>query len=383
MKRKIGMGILFFLILTGWTKQYCYANEEKNDEKEYIEYIVNELDLEDADKMTDKITEQKISFSDMVGQLMGNGIEQDEMKDMGEYIKDVFYKEFADVKPLFIEIIILLISFSLLNQLFANREKYISSMSFFVVYGMLMILLMQSFVLLSDIVCQGIDMVISFLTVIIPVFASSLIISGDMASAGVFYELSFGTIYILEWAMRTFLVPGIHIFVLLEFLNHLMEEEKFSKLADLMESCICGFLKITFAGVIGFGGIQSLLTPAKDKVSENMILKSLSAIPGVGNSIGATGELVFSCGMLIKNSVGVAALIFLVFICLVPVIKVLLISFSYRFTAAILQPIGDRRLIQCINGVARGAKMYWKILIHTLLLFFIIITMITAASSFG
>ena len=98
--------------------------------------------------MTDKITEQKISFSDMVGQLMGNGIEQDGMKDMGEYIKDIFYKEFADVKPLFIEIIILLISFSLLTQLFANREKYISSMSFFVVYGMLMILLMQSFVLL-------------------------------------------------------------------------------------------------------------------------------------------------------------------------------------------------------------------------------------------
>ena len=178
------------------------------------------------------------------------------------------------------------------------------------------------------------------------------------------------------------LSAGRLVFVLVLFLNHLFEEDKLSKLAELMEKIIGIILKLGFGAVIGLGVVQSLLSPMKDRLANNVMLSSMSSIPGVGGALGSAGEILFSCGLLIKNSVGIVGLIVLFIISVIPVLKIGCFWIMYHILAVILQPVADIRLVECVSGVARGCDLYLKIILYAMLLFFVLIAMATMATSF-
>ena len=77
--------------------------------------------------------------------------------------------------------------------------RYVSQMSFFIVYLGVVLLLLQSFALISEVgVDQGIDRLVAFMTAFVPLYAATLFCSGNAASAGSFYQLAFGLMYLLE-----------------------------------------------------------------------------------------------------------------------------------------------------------------------------------------
>ena len=149
-----------------------------------------------------------------------------------------------------------------------------------------------------------------------------------------------------------------------------------------MEDILTFLQKAAFTVVAGFTAVQSLLTPAQDRVNQSSVLKGLSSIPGIGNSFGTAGEVLVSCGMLIKNSVGVAALIFLLAVSLMPVIKTFIFTLLYKVLGAVLMPVADKRLISGIKGVESAGRLYEKVVFNSFVLFFLVIAMITATTSF-
>ena len=196
------------------------------------------------------------------------------------------------------------------------------------------------------------------------------------------YEVAFLLVYIVELLLKTFLSPMIQLFVLILFLNHLFDEDKLSKLAEFMEKIVGVILKGAFGAVIGLGLVQSMLTPVKDRLSNNVLLSGLSSIPGVGNMMGSTGEIILSCGMLIKNSVGVIGLILLFIIAVIPVLKIGCFWGMYQVLGIVLQPIADKRITECVSAVARGCDLYLKMIMYSMLLFFVLISMVSVATSF-
>ena len=165
-------------------------------------------------------------------------------------------------------------------------------------------------------------------------------------------------------------------------LDHLFEESKLSKFAELFESGIYLALKVGLAVVMGMGVVQSLIAPAKDRLSVSSLYQGVKAVPGVGNSFGAAGELLVGCTIMIKNSMGAAALLVLVILGLEPVLKVLCFHVMYRLASAVLQPFCDKRLAESIAGMGKGCGIYLKIMWNALLLFFLTISMIAASTGF-
>ena len=86
--------------------------------------------------------------------------------------------------------------------------------------------------------------------------------------------------------------------------------------------------------------------------------------------------------MLIKNSVGVAALVVLGFIVLTPLLKTLVFSLMYRLLSAVLQPLSDKRIVEGIEAVARAGNLYYIVIRDSSILFFIVIAIICASTSF-
>lgn len=350
--------------------------------KKYIEEILNSMDFSSLDTFLNEHLRTKMTFEELIGQISINGLKSLNSENLCTMMFDTFLYELSAARPIFMKMLCFSILFSVFQRLLVMKNKYISDMGFLLIYATMMVLLMQSFFLVKDIAVEGMNSMLIFLNALIPSYAAVLVFSGNAVSGAFFCEMAFGIIYLLEYVLKTFLVPVIHIFVLVLFMNQLFDEDKLSKLAEFLEKAVKILIKGAFGGVIGMGVVQSLLTPAKDLLAGNMVLKGMSAIPGVGNTLGSAGEIILSCGILIKSSVGAVALIILFFVAVIPVIKIGCFWLMYHVLSVVLQPIADKRVTECVAAVVRGCDLYLKILIYSMLLFFILISMVGAATTF-
>ena len=128
--------------------------------------------------------------------------------------------------------------------------------------------------------------------------------------------------------------------------------------------------------VVGFHLIQGMVLPYADAVKTAGVQKLLQVIPGVGAGAGAVTKLILGSGVLIKNTMGAAAVVILILLSLMPLLKLLVLLVLYRAVAAALQPVADKRLVGCISGVADAQRLLLGIAASGLLLFVITIALI-------
>lgn len=362
----------------------CILVPQRVSAQEYLDKIMEELELDDVDESVSQIDElpEKVSFGDMVQAFINEGTDGIDAAVICEYVFDLFFYEISAARPMFMQLICISLLFALFGKLLVTKQNYVSELGFFSVYTGIMLLLLQSFSLIGTVVEDGVENMVSFMTAFIPTYATTLFLSGNAMSAGAFYEMAFGLIYLLELGMKFLFLPGVAVFVLLLMMDNFFEETKLSKIAQLFEDGIRLLLKVGLAAVAGLGVVQSLLAPARDRLSTSGIYHGLEAMPGVGNTIGAAGEILVGCAIMIKNSVGAAALVLLMMLCFAPVLKVFCFYAMYRLTSALLWPFCDKRIAQCVHDVGRGCGIYLKIILDVMLLFFITISMISASTSF-
>ena len=369
--------ILFWSVLFVW----MIFLQPQNVMAAEADEIIKELDFTDINAQTQDLPE-KMDFEKMVNKLVTEGTGGLDAGMICEYIADLFFYEITAAKPMFLQMFAIGLLFALYGKVMMTRQGYVSQMSFFIVYLGVVLLLLQSFALISEVVDQGIDRLVAFMTAFVPLYAATLFCSGNAASAGSFYQLAFGLMYLLELGMKFIFLPGVHVFVLLLLMDNLFEETKLGKMAQLFEDGIRLVLKGGLTAVMGIGVVQSLIVPARDRLSTNSIFNSISAVPGVGNTFGSAAEILLGSGILIKNSIGAASLILLLVIGMTPLLKSFCFSVMYRLTAAFLAPVADSRIAQCVQAAARGCALFCTIQLDALLLFFITISMISVSTSF-
>lgn len=390
MKRCIGICLILFLCLI---KCQTYdASEIGNDwsdtKKEQMEEemetdMLEQIGIEEIDDfMEDTEGVSEISFTELVNSLIkGEGTYQ--VKDMGEWLKNALCAEFRENKALLIQILIIGIAFGVLKNftgLFEN--SYISELCFVMVYCVLVILLMKSFLIMDNLAKETLKTTVEFMQTLVPVYCMSMIFSNGATTAAGFYEVTFLIISLVQWIILYVLVPLVQVMILFVFLNEVVEGEKFSKMTELLEDGIRFVLKFVTGTVVGLNVVQGLIQPAADRVKGSMFAKTASAIPGIGNSVQAVSEIIVGAGTLIKNSVGVAAMIIVLGITLMPVLKMGVLAFFYKFSAAVIEPVADKRISGTLNGVCRGSVLLAKIMLTSMLLFLITIAMVAASSSF-
>ena len=113
---------------------------------------------------------------------------------------------------------------------------------------------------------------------------------------------------------------------------------------------------------------------------QNSVLHRLAkSIPGIGNAFDAVSETVTGSAVILKNAVGVAGMLAVLAICLLPVLKLLVSVLLFRFLCAVIQPVCEKRMVECIGSISRGSYLLMKILLSGVAVFLISLAMITAA----
>ena len=381
------LAVIVLLCLEGAAGNVEAAAETEQDidaeMEETMEGYLDELDFSEIDKMLNgQEGTDELDFRELVERMLDG-----EEIDKGWLFEKIFSAVFSEVREFrgtLIQIIILCIVFAILYN-FANvfENPAVTDISFYMVYILLLVLLMKSFFVLRDVSVVAISRVMMFLKVVIPLFTASMVFSGQVTTAAGFYDLTFVLIYGMEWLMQRLLIPGIQIYVVLELMNHLTGEEMLSRMTSLIKSGILWAVKCLFTIVIGINVVQNLLTPVIDTFKSSLIAKTAGMMPGLGTSINAVTEIMVGSGIIIKNGIGMAAIVVLLVLCAGPLIKVWVMTFLYKLLAAMMQPVSDKRMIGCIAGAGDGGNLLCKVVVTTTVLFLVTIAMVTAATTFN
>jgi len=278
-----------------------------------------------------------------------------------------------------------LISIALIAALFTNvsmafKNNQVSETGYYVTYLLLFGLLVSTFVTASKIASTAIQSVLTFMKVLAPAYFLAVGFSTGSATSMIYYEAALLLITVADIVLIRVIIPLINFYLIVTLANNLSKEDMLSKLAGLFGSIIDWLLKSLLTAVVGFGAIQGLIVPVADRVKRSTLLKASTAIPGVGNTIGGVAETILGAGMLLKNAIGVTGLIVIIAICATPFLKLLMITVIYKAGSAVLQPISDKRIVECVSASAKSSGLLLQSVFVGAVLFLLSITIVAVTT---
>ncbi len=375
----IVLGILLSLLLFPMPVQAEEDVDFDTEREEMMGYLKKENIFQQLDEFSRE--EAAITFSDLVESISKKGVSES-LGDMGAYVKQVFTRELSENKKNMMQIVVLVLVFSILqNFLGLVENSYITELCYVLTYLVLMLFMLKSFAVTGEVVSSMLDRVTGFMKMLMPSYIAVMVFAGNAMSAMSFYELNFFILYGIEVLMTYLLLPLVNLYVLFSLSNNMLKEEVFSKTAELLRDIFRWGAKIILTLVVGLNVVQGMIAPAMDYASRTTLTKSLGLIPGIGGAAAAIGDILIGSGMVIKNSVGVAAILLLILITMVPFFKVLVITLLYKLMAAFLEPFADKRISRAMSGVAEGGGMLMRVITTTVFMIFITVAMMCTTSS--
>lgn len=351
--------LILFLVLS--EAQKIKAEDMAQEDAQDYEEILNLYDLTDIDvEIKEKIG--NYSFSEIIGALIKGDFSQTltMLKDtvLSQFFNEVLYNWYALIKIILLAVISAM--FSNISIILDRRE--ISETGFFITYLLMITILIGSFQVMSDMLDSVVQDVSSFIKIIIPAMVLSAGLCSGQATALGFGEIALFTIYIGEILVRNVVLPFIKLYVILMAVNNLMDEDYLSKFGGIFKSFVLWFLKFFTGVVMGIQIIKGMILPGIDLAGKNTAIKLLNLIPGA-EEINTAGSIFLSSASVIKNAIGGASILILVMIVAVPAVKMFVFVIAYRITAALIQPMTDRRISGCVDSVADSVMLLNKVLI--------------------
>lgn len=216
-----------------------------------------------------------------------------------------------------------------------------------------------------------------FMRILVPVSLVTLASSGALASATTFEMVFMGVIEITQWLIDEFFIPLILMAAAISLVNNLSENLNAEKLVQFMNKITKWGIGIVMTLFVGIMGLQGVVTGSADGLTVKVTkFAAANLIPMVGGILSESVETVMNCSVVIKNSVGVLGIIFVILIATVPILKVTASLIVFRLCAAVVQPISDKKIVKCISELADSVAGVLALMIAVAVMFIIIITII-------
>lgn len=377
-------GILLLLCILWFFSLSVHAEEGQDDEMQTAakDALLEEFDFEEINQvLREMLPEKKLDFGEVVMELL-NGETKLSANLLIRLLEDSFFYEIRNGKEGLIHILLI----ALIAAVFTNfsgvlKNGQICSVGFYVLYMLLITIVFRSFQMVLDAAAVGIEKLILFMRALGPVYFLSVAFAVGSSTSIVFYELVLFLIYLVELLVLNFLLPLLHIYMVVKVFQYLSTEDYLSKLAELIEYLVGWMTKSLLAAVIGLNVIQGMITPAVDSLKRGVLSKGVEALPAIGDAIGGVTEVILGTAVLMKNGIGAAGAIICICICAVPVFQIFVMTVLYKLVAALIQPVSDRRIVGCLSAVGDGSSLLLKMVFMTGILFRLTIAIVTATTT--
>jgi len=312
----------------------------------------NYLDSIDITTIENSFTPSGISFSSLLERALSGTLDLSPSALMDGALRLMageLMAQFTLMRSLFF---IAILSALLKNLTDSFQNKGVGELGFYVSYIALVGVAFRSFAMAAASMQDLIGSLTGIMEACLPLMVSLIVMTGNIGGAYVFHPLVIFIINIGASVIKNLIVPVIMLGAGIHIVNYLTEHEIISKFAVLVKLGASLSLKsivIVFAAVLG---LQRISAPILDNLALKTARSATGAVPVVGDMLTGAMDTVLSFAQAAKGGVSVAIIISVFTVCALPVLRMLVLVAVYKFTAAAIQPICDKRICECIDAIA-------------------------------
>jgi len=305
------------------------------------------------------------------------------IKNVMSGLTSFFWHEVLYNGKLLVSIVMLSIMSLILETLQTAFERNnVSKIAYSLCYMIVMVIAINSFSVAIGYAKGAIDNMIDFMMAMVPLLFSLLASMGNIVTVSVTHPLIVFMIHTVGTVVRTTVFPLLFFSAVLHIVSSLSDKYKLTQMANLLQRISVGLLGILltiFLGVISVQGITSSVTDGVTIRTAKFI--SGSFIPVVGKMFADATDTVISASLLVKNSIGLAGVIIILFLCAFPAIKILTLALIYQVAAAVMQPLGDTPIVTCLQTIGKSMIYAFAAMAVVGLMFFLAITILLMAGN--
>lgn len=212
---------------------------------------------------------------------------------------------------------------------------------------------------------------------ILPVMATLTAGSGFSATGVMTHPVLYFMCSVFAEIFNSLLIPLAVSYLALSLsdtLSDTIELGKFRELLKKIYNFVLGIVMTLFTGLLSISSFAGISLDSVGAKGAKFAVSNM--VPFVGRSISDAMGAVASASLVLKNAVGIAGMICMLALCVIPIIKTAVIVLSVRVSAAICEPIADPKSIQALTAVGDSLSMINAAVVSTVIMLIISLSMI-------
>ena len=284
-----------------------------------------------------------------------------------------------------LSILAIIIIHSILKSISESLENdSISKLIYYVQYIAIVTIIMSNFSDVINLVKQTSNNLIGFMNTLIPVLVSLMLYTGSITTTSILEPIILFLINFIGNLIQNILIPIILIIASISIISKISDQVQVAKLSKFLKSSTLWFLGIILTIFVGIVSLEGTLASSVDGITAKTA-KSIvsSAVPVVGKILGDVVDSVLGCGIILKNAVGFVGVVIIISICIVPILKLSVLSISYKLVASISEVIADAKIVKLLDEMGDIFKILLGILFTIFFMVIIGTTLLIKMSNTG
>ncbi|MBO7187547.1 MAG: stage III sporulation protein AE [Clostridia bacterium] len=365
------------------TPKTAFAEESKENFSDILNEQLSSIDFSKLnDYLNSNLSEYDINFFSYIKKLI-SGEYSIEFNNFLTYLSSILLSNFSNIFSIIAGILSIAILYKLVNE-FSTFSDEIKSIIFFVSLSAVILLIFSAIFTAIQKVQTTINSLNNLISILSPIFVTVMASGGAGVSSAVFgvTHIYFNTITTSVIILTVF--PLIKTIIVLSIVNSISNEIKLDAIIKFINSLIKWILGISFTIFTAFLSIKGITASITDGISLKATKYAISnSIPIIGSYISGGFNLVIASSLLIKNALGVGALLLIILTVISPLIFVITLNLALKLTAGLTELIADKKFFEPIEKISNGISLLTVALLGVAFMAFIMFfTIISTTNSF-
>ena len=294
-------------------------------------------------------------------------------------------KEVSSNIKILISILIIVVIHGILKSITDSLENSnVSQIIYFVQYILIVTLIMSNFTEIIKLIKETASNLVGFINVLIPLLLTLMVYTGSITTSTVLEPILLFVSNFIGNIIANILIPVVLIIVVFSVISKITERIQIERISKFLKSSVVWFLGIFLTIFVGIVSLEGTLSSSVDGITAKTAKAAVSSlIPVVGKVLGDVVDSVLGCGIILKNAEGAVGVIVIIGICIVPVIKVAVLSIMYSLASAIVEPVADTKIVKLLEEMSGVFKLLLAILCSLSVILIIGVTMVVKISNSG
>ncbi len=276
-------------------------------------------------------------------------------------------------------VLAIIVIHSILNSISEGLEnKSIAQVTYYAQYVLIVTLIMTSFTEMIELVKNTIENLVGFMNCLTPILISLMITTGSITTANIIQPVILFIIGFIGNVIITLILPALLVATVLGIVSNLSDKIQIDKLSKYFKSSIAWILGVVLTVFVGLVSIEGTLSSSVDGITAKTAKAAVSNfIPVVGKILGDAVDAVLGCATVLKNAVGIVGVLVVIGICILPIIKLSVLTIAYHLATAMCEIIADKKITKLLEQMAGSFKILLAMLfsVSTMLIIGVTLTL--------